>query len=109
MIPGWKELLEREYLAVLREHPTTTPRDLAARLGVSEGVATYWLTDLAREGRVRILGVEVAENAELESSAGVAQDVTFVSEVSNPRRGGSSFIPVSRKAPGKKPRRKVSS
>ncbi len=62
MIHGWKEALEWEYLSVLREHPKTTPEDLAARLGVSEGVATYWLTDLAREGRVRILGVEVVEN-----------------------------------------------
>ena len=58
MIPGWKEEIETEYLGFLMEQRRATPAEVAARLGVSEGWAVYWLTELAREGRVRILGVE---------------------------------------------------
>jgi len=61
MIPGWKEEIEGEYLEFLRECRKATPADVAARLGVSECCAIYWLTDLARAGRIRILAVEPVE------------------------------------------------
>jgi hypothetical protein len=64
MIPGWKEEIEGEYLQILREFPNALPRDFAARLGVSECCAVYWLTQLARDGRVRIRLVEMVEEGE---------------------------------------------
>ena len=57
MIPGWKEELESEYLEYLRKHQRLTPADFAARFDVSECCAVYWLTVLARQGRVRISAV----------------------------------------------------
>ena len=64
MIPGWKEEIEGEYLEFLRKHHTATPADLAARFNVSECCAVYWLTELARQGRVRIPAVEFLEEGE---------------------------------------------
>lgn len=61
MIPGWKEEADAEYLRLLRESPTASPGDLAARLGVSECCVVYWLTQLARDGRIRITSVEVVK------------------------------------------------
>lgn len=61
MIPGWKEEIEGEYLDFLREFRKATPADFAARFGVSECCVVYWLTDLAREGRVKILSFELVE------------------------------------------------
>ncbi|HEY7676384.1 MAG TPA: hypothetical protein VIG69_04900 [Candidatus Methylomirabilis sp.] len=74
MIPGWKEELEAEYLEVLREGGRATPADLALRLGVSENSAVYWLTQLARDGRVRILGVEAIADGEIRSGGPTARD-----------------------------------
>ena len=64
MIPGWKEEIEQQYLAILRAHPRASSKDLATRLGVSEADAIYWLTALAREGRVRILGFDLPEEGD---------------------------------------------
>ncbi len=61
MIPGWKDELEGEYVAFLKTRGKATPSEVASRLGISECCAVYWLTDMAREGRVRILGVELVE------------------------------------------------
>jgi len=58
MIPGWETELKGEYLDMLREQRKASPRDFAVRLGVSECCAVYWLTELARQGRVRITEVE---------------------------------------------------
>ena len=64
MIPGWDDEIEKEYLEVLMQERRATPADVAARLGVSESWAVLWLTRLARDGRVRILEVEVVEQEE---------------------------------------------
>jgi hypothetical protein len=64
MIPGWKEEIEGEYLEFLRKHQELTPREVAARFSTSEGCATYWLTELAREGKVQILAVMLVEDGE---------------------------------------------
>jgi hypothetical protein len=64
MIPGWKEEIEGEYLEFLGKRHTATPADLAARFDVSECCAIYWLTELAREGRIRIPAVEFLEEGE---------------------------------------------
>ena len=61
MISGWKEEIQRDYLNFLRGRPKVTPAELAAHLNLSESSAIYWLTDLAREGKVRITGVELVE------------------------------------------------
>jgi len=74
MIPGWKEELEAEYLEVLREGGKATPAELALRLGVSEDSAVYWLTNLARDGRVRILGVEAIADGEIRVGGPTARD-----------------------------------
>jgi hypothetical protein len=65
MIPGWKEETEREYLQLLWESSRVSPRDFASRLGVSECCAVYWLTELAKEGRVRILSVELVKDGDV--------------------------------------------
>jgi predicted ArsR family transcriptional regulator len=64
MIPGWDDEIEKEYLEVLMRERRATPADVAARLGVSESWAVFWLTRLARDGRVRILAVESIEDGE---------------------------------------------
>ena len=56
-------MIQQELLTLLRDHPKATPEELAVCLGVPEREAIYWLTALAREGLVRILGLEVAEKA----------------------------------------------
>jgi hypothetical protein len=65
MIPGWKEEFEGEYLQILREIPKASPSDFSLRLDVSECCAIYWLTELAKEGRVRILAVELVKDGEV--------------------------------------------
>ncbi len=64
MIPGWKDEMEEEYLRFLGEAGAASPREFATRLGISECCAVYWLTEMAREGRVRILGVELVKTGE---------------------------------------------
>ncbi len=61
MISGWKEEIQRDYLTFLQGHPKATPSELATHLNRSEGCTIYCLTDLAREGKLRITGVELVE------------------------------------------------
>jgi hypothetical protein len=68
MIRGWKDEIADQYIAFLRQSQHVTPADLAARFGVPERTAVYWLTDLAREGRVRILGFELVQQDETSRS-----------------------------------------
>jgi hypothetical protein len=65
MIHGWKDEIQRGYLQFLRERRRVSPPELAAHLNVSECCAVYWLTDLAREGKLRILAVELVEGGTL--------------------------------------------
>ncbi len=65
MIPGWKEEFEAEYLKVLQDVPQATPREFAQRLDISECCAVYWLSELAREGKVRIVAVELVKEGEM--------------------------------------------
>jgi len=65
MIPGWREELEEEYLRLVREASVASPGDVAARIGVSECCAVYWLTELARGGRIRILAVEPVKDGDV--------------------------------------------
>ncbi len=64
MIPGWKEEIEGEYIEFLRKHRESTPREVAARFSISECCATYWLTELARDGKIEILAVKLVEDGE---------------------------------------------
>lgn len=64
MIPGWKEELEGEYIQFLRERRTSTPADFALRFDLSECCAIFWLTELAKEGRIRIPVVEFVDDGE---------------------------------------------
>ncbi len=70
MIPGWKDEIEGEYLQVLQESPGASPSEIATRLGVSEGSAVYWLTEMAREGRVRIRAIELVQDGQVPSVGG---------------------------------------
>ncbi len=47
-----------ECLRIMREVGRASPRTVARRLGVSECCVVYWLTELARQGRIRIVAVE---------------------------------------------------
>ena len=64
MIPGWRAEFEEEYLKILREIPKASPGDFALRLDVSECCAIYWLAELAKEGKIRILAVELVKDDE---------------------------------------------
>jgi hypothetical protein len=65
MIPGWDKDTKDEYLQILQEIGSAVPRDFAMRLGVSECCAVYWLTELARQGRLRITGVEAVKEGDV--------------------------------------------
>jgi hypothetical protein len=65
MIPGWKDEMESEYMVFLQKAGVASPREFAAGLGISECCAVYWLTEMAREGRIRILGVELVKDGEM--------------------------------------------
>lgn len=87
MITGWKEEIEGEYLDFLRQFRRARPADFAAHFGVSECCVIYWLTDLAREGRIKILAFELVEEG------GVPCDPS--SQLTCKREG---FCPASNKA-----------
>lgn len=65
MIPGWKEEIQSEYLDFIRKHHTVTPRELAVHFNMPVCCAVYWLTDLARDGRIRMLAIEAVEATEV--------------------------------------------
>jgi DNA-binding Lrp family transcriptional regulator len=56
---NWWGDIDGEILDRLREHGSATVNELSRELGLSEGAATAFLAMLAREGRVRILQVEL--------------------------------------------------
>ncbi len=62
MIQGWKREVEGEYVKLMRRQPRLSPQEVAESLGISESSAVYWLTELAREGRVRIVTVELVND-----------------------------------------------
>ncbi len=66
MIPGWKNQMTQEYLRALRDRRSLTPHDVAAQLGVSDRTAVFWLTELARDGQIRITGIETTSHDENE-------------------------------------------
>ncbi len=69
MIPGWEADIKGEYLALLEECRHASPREVARRLGVSECCAVYWLTELARQGRIRITQFEIVAEGNLPCAA----------------------------------------
>jgi predicted transcriptional regulator len=56
---NWWSAIDGEILDRLREHGSATVKELCEALGLSEGATTAFLAMLAREGRVRILQVEL--------------------------------------------------
>jgi predicted ArsR family transcriptional regulator len=56
---SWWGDIDGEILDWLREHGSATVNELCRELGLSEGAATAFLAMLAREGRVRIVQVEL--------------------------------------------------
>jgi uncharacterized membrane protein len=56
---NWWGDLDGEILDCLREHGSATVNELSEELGLSEGAASTFLAMLAREGRVRIVQVEL--------------------------------------------------
>jgi DNA-binding Lrp family transcriptional regulator len=73
MIDWWAET-DNAVLECLRKAGPMNPRDLADRIGISEGEATAFLCMLAAEGRVRIRLVEL--NAPARRMADETGDVT---------------------------------
>ncbi len=57
---NWWGAIDGEILDRLKEHDSVSVRELCEELGLSEGAATAFLSMLAREGRVRIVQVELA-------------------------------------------------
>ena len=57
---NWWGDIDGEILDCLRQHGSATVNELSEELGLSEGAATAFLAMLAREGRVRIVQVELA-------------------------------------------------
>ena len=58
---NWWGDIDGEILDCLREHGSVTVNELSQELGLSEGAATAFLAMLAREGRVRIVQVELVD------------------------------------------------
>ncbi len=56
---NWWGAIDGEILDLLREHGSASVNELSEELGLSEGAAAAFLAMLAREGRVRILQVEL--------------------------------------------------
>lgn len=56
---NWWHEIDGEILDCLREHGPVSVNELSEELGISEGAATAFLAMLAREGRVRIVQVEL--------------------------------------------------
>ena len=56
---NWWGDIDGEILDWLRERGSATVKELSQELGLSEGAATAFLAMLAREGRVRIVQVEL--------------------------------------------------
>jgi DNA-binding Lrp family transcriptional regulator len=56
---NWWDDIDAEILDCLKEHGSATVKEISEELGVSEGAATAFLAMLAREGRVRIVQVEL--------------------------------------------------
>jgi DNA-binding Lrp family transcriptional regulator len=56
---NWWGDIDGEILDRLREHGSASVNELSRELGFSEEAATAFLAMLAREGRVRILQVEL--------------------------------------------------
>ena len=56
---NWWADIDGEILDRLREHGSATVNELSEELSLSEGAATAFLARLAREGRVRIVQVEL--------------------------------------------------
>jgi predicted transcriptional regulator len=56
---NWWGAIDGEILDRLREHGSATVNELSRELGLSEGAATAFLAMLAREGKARILQVEL--------------------------------------------------
>jgi DNA-binding Lrp family transcriptional regulator len=57
---NWWGDIDGEILDCLRVHGSATVKEISEELGLSEGAATAFLAMLAREGRVRIVQVELA-------------------------------------------------
>jgi len=57
---NWWGDIDGEVLGWLSRHGSATVNELSEELGLSEGAATAFLAMLAREGRVRIVQVELA-------------------------------------------------
>jgi hypothetical protein len=56
---NWWDAIDGEILECLKEHGASTVVALSEELGLSEGAVTSLLAMLAREGRVRIVQVEL--------------------------------------------------
>jgi len=56
---NWWGDIDGEILDCLKEHGSATVKEISEELGLSEGAATAFLAMLAREGRVRIVRVEL--------------------------------------------------
>jgi hypothetical protein len=71
---NWWDAIDGEILDRLREHGSTSVRELCEELALSEGAATAFLSMLAREGRVRILQVELATDVPGRYGASTARE-----------------------------------
>lgn len=56
---NWWGDIDGEILDCLRKHGSATVNEIGEELGLSEGAATAFLAMLAREGKVRIVQVEL--------------------------------------------------
>lgn len=62
MEPWWTDI-DDAVLEHLRRSGPATPGELAAAIGASEGETVAFLAMLAREGKIRIARVEIADPA----------------------------------------------
>jgi len=58
LFEDWVQEVESAVLAFVQQQATTNPADIAAHLKISESSAIFFISKLAREGKLKIGGVE---------------------------------------------------
>lgn len=55
----WAKAVEGEILEFLKEHKSSTPGEIAAKLKITEESVLFLIAKLAREGKLKITGVKL--------------------------------------------------
>ncbi|MCP8314355.1 MAG: hypothetical protein H3Z53_08320 [archaeon] len=63
----WVKKMDEEILKLIKESKITNPIEVAQKLNLSEKGAIFFITKLAREGKLKIISVETTKPTELKA------------------------------------------